>query len=248
MVFTQRSPPLPSPIQVSPWFKMVCKGWLVLSVKSDDQEVRSLVKMEFGKQNWTLTISYKTMLLPDSSPRSKGVGVRGRGLALAFCLEKRFEEHSLLSGPVVFSTVNRTCTGHTASQVISHILNTSASLIFYKVKPYLFMPVWNKPDGWFPSCPCSSGWEGQSSHYSQLGKSWASIHNQNHEQLRCWWGTIRSSPGPRCLRSTIHDGDICPLLSTDRTQGKVGAAKDFFLLCQLIWHVLLKIITCKHGL
>lgn len=111
------------------------------------------------------------------------------------------------------------------------------------------MPVWNKPDGSFPFCPCSSGWEeGQSSQYSQLGKSWASVHNQKCEQLRHWRGTVCSSPGPRCLGSTAHDEDTCPLLSTDRTQCKVRAAKDFVLLCQLTWHVLLKIRTCKCGL
>lgn len=37
---------------------------------------------------------------------------RGWGLALTLGLEKRFDEHSVLSGPVVFRTVNRTCKGH----------------------------------------------------------------------------------------------------------------------------------------
>ena len=71
---------------------MVCKGWLVLSVKSDDQEARSLVKMEFGKQNWTLTVSYKIMLLPDSSLRSKGVGGQGLGTGSDFLSRKRLDE------------------------------------------------------------------------------------------------------------------------------------------------------------
>ena len=64
----------------------------MLSVKSDDQEARSLVKMEFGKQNWTLTVSYKIMLLPDSSLRSKGVGGQGLGTGSDFLSRKRLDE------------------------------------------------------------------------------------------------------------------------------------------------------------
>lgn len=77
----------------------------MLSVKSDDQEARSLVKMELENKTELLPFLRKPCCCQILVSGAKGWGVRGWGLALAFCLEKQFDEHSLLSGPVVFSTV-----------------------------------------------------------------------------------------------------------------------------------------------
>lgn len=170
------------------------------------------------------------MLLPDSSLRSKGVGGQGLGTGSAFCLEKQFDEHSLLSGPVVFSTVSRTCKGHTASRVISHILNTSASLIFHKVKPLSScLSEINQMAGLLPVPALLAGKKDSPPVTPKVRGPEPASTTGTMNSWRCWRGTVRSSPGPRCLRSTIHDGDICPLLSTDRTQGwgKSGLLKIF---------------------